>query len=232
MYNKLLQKLKMIQPMLPQAQPSSCPPLHQLYGDEWLHTTYFGGLARKKRLDGMTAPTGENAGSAGLYHSSSQIDLVVSSANPTLIFVVRDPEALKDMEVTMVEDWLANAYEGMSGRQFVTRMTAAGIGLAGYAAASSFVAGEIIATLAGGLVAVDSKVSSGGFSVPVYEAHPSAPGKYPIVLVIPEVFGMHEHIKDVVRRFAKAGYFAITFEPYAKDALGRCVEWFNKYLEG
>ena len=45
------------------------PPLHHLYGDEWLHTTYFGGLARKRRLDGMTAPPGENAESAGLYHS-------------------------------------------------------------------------------------------------------------------------------------------------------------------
>ncbi len=117
----------------------------------------------------------------------------------------------------MVDDWLANAYEGMSRRQFLARMTAAGIGLAGYAAASSSVAGEIITTLTSGLVAGDSKVSSGGFSVPVYEARPSAPGKYPIVLVIPEVFGMHEHIKDVARRFAKEGYFAITFEPYARE---------------
>ena len=117
----------------------------------------------------------------------------------------------------MVEDWLANAYEGMSRRQFIARMTAAGIGLAGYAAASNSVAGEIITTLTTGLAAADSKVSSGGFQVPVYEAHPSAPGKYPIVVVIPEVFGMHEHIKDVVRRFAKEGYFAITFEPYARE---------------
>ena len=117
----------------------------------------------------------------------------------------------------MAEDWLANAYEGMSRRQFLARMTAAGIGLAGYAAASGSVAGEIITTPTRGLIAVDSKVSSGAFLVPVYEAHPSAPGKYPVVLVIPEVFGMHEHIKDVVRRFAKEGYFAITFEPYARE---------------
>jgi carboxymethylenebutenolidase len=121
------------------------------------------------------------------------------------------------MEVNMVEDWLANAYEGMSRRQFIARMTAAGIGLAGYAAASNSVAGEIITTLTSGLVAADSKVSSGGFQVPIYEAHPSAPGKYPIIVVIPEVFGMHEHIKDVVRRFAKEGYFAVTFEPYARE---------------
>jgi carboxymethylenebutenolidase len=121
------------------------------------------------------------------------------------------------MEVMMVDDWLANAYQGMSRRQFLARMTAAGIGLAGYAAASSSVAGEVITTLTGGLTVVDSKVASGGFQVPIYEAYPSAPGRYPVVLVIPEVFGMHEHIKDVARRFAKEGYFAVTFEPYARQ---------------
>jgi carboxymethylenebutenolidase len=126
-------------------------------------------------------------------------------------------EVFRDLEVNMAEDWLANAYEGMSRRQFLARMTAAGIGLAGYAVASSSVAGEIITTLTSGLTTADSKVSSGGFPVPIYEAYPSAPGKCSIVLVIPEVFGMHEHIKDVVRRFAKEGYFAITFEPYARE---------------
>jgi len=37
------------------------------------------------------------------------------------------------------------------------------------------------------------------------------------VLVIPEIFGMHEHIKDVTRRFAKEGFLGITFEPYARE---------------
>ena len=53
--------------------------------------------------------------------------------------------------------------------------------------------------------------------MPIYEAQPAAPGKYPVVLVIPEVWGMHEHIKDVTRRFAKEGYLGITFEPYARE---------------
>ncbi len=117
----------------------------------------------------------------------------------------------------MAKDWLANAYEGMSRRQFLARMTAAGIGLAGYAAASGSVAGEIITTPARGLKVADFTVSSAGFQVPGYEAHPSAPGKHPVVLVVPEIFGMHEHIKDVVRRFAKEGFFALTFEPYARE---------------
>ena len=117
----------------------------------------------------------------------------------------------------MVEDWLANAYEGMSRRQFLARMTAAGAGLAGFAIAASPVAGEIITTSTEGLTVVDGKVASGGFQVPIYEARPAAPGRYPVALVIPEIFGMHEHIKDVTRRFAKEGFLGITFEPYARE---------------
>lgn len=117
----------------------------------------------------------------------------------------------------MVEDWLANAYEGMSRRQFLARMTAAGVGLAGFAIAANPVAGEIISTSTEGLVVKETTVPSGNFQVPVYEARPSAAGKYPVVLVIPEIFGMHEHIKDVTRRFAKEGFFGITFEPYARE---------------
>jgi carboxymethylenebutenolidase len=117
----------------------------------------------------------------------------------------------------MVEDWLVNAYEGMSRRQFLARMSAAGVGLVGFAAAASTVAGEIITTPAEGFVTADGKVPSGDFQVPIYEARPTGPGKFPVVIVIPEVFGMHEHIKDVTRRFAKEGFLAITFEPYARD---------------
>ncbi len=117
----------------------------------------------------------------------------------------------------MVEDWLANAYEGMSRRQFLARMTAAGVVLAGFASAASPVAGEVISTPSEGLSLTDDKVRSGDFQVPIYGAHPSGPGKYPVVLVIPEIFGMHEHIKDVTRRFAKAGFLSITFEPYARE---------------
>jgi carboxymethylenebutenolidase len=117
----------------------------------------------------------------------------------------------------MVEDWLANAYEGMSRRQFLARMTAAGIGLTGFAIAANPVGGEIITTLTDGLMVKEGKVPSGDFQVPIYEARPAAVGKYPVVLVIPEVFGMHKHIKDVTRRFAKEGFLGITFEPYARE---------------
>jgi carboxymethylenebutenolidase len=117
----------------------------------------------------------------------------------------------------MVKDWIANAYEGMSRRQFLAQMSAAGAVLAGFAAAAKPVAGEIITTSNDGLALADGKVVSKGFQVPIYEAYPAAAGKYPIVLVIPEVFGMHEHIKDVTRRFAKEGFLSLTFEPYARE---------------
>ncbi|MGO9014909.1 MAG: dienelactone hydrolase family protein [Dissulfurispiraceae bacterium] len=117
----------------------------------------------------------------------------------------------------MVEDWLSNAYEGMSRRQFLARMSAAGVGLAGFAVASSSVAGEVITTSTIGISVADGRVLSGGFPVPIYKAHPASAGKYPILLVIPEIFGMHEHIKDVTRRFAKEGFLSITFEPYARE---------------
>jgi carboxymethylenebutenolidase len=117
----------------------------------------------------------------------------------------------------MVEDWIANAYEGMSRRQFLAQMGAAGAVLAGFAIAAKPVAGEVLTTPSEGLTVVDSKVISKGFPVPIYEARPAAAGKYPIVLVIPEIFGMHEHIKDVTRRFAKEGFLSLTFEPYARE---------------
>jgi len=89
------------------------------------------------------------------------------------------------------KDWIANAYEGMSRRQFLARMSAAGVALSGFAIAAKAVAGEIITTPADGLAASDGQVASGGFQVPIYQARPAGPGKYPVVMVIPEIWGMH-----------------------------------------
>lgn len=117
----------------------------------------------------------------------------------------------------MVEDWLANAYGGLSRREFLARVGVAGVGLAGFAIAATPVAGQVIKTSTAGISVDTGRVASGDFKVPIYTARPSAPGKYPVVLVIPEIFGMHEHIKDVTRRFAGAGFFSVTFEPYARE---------------
>jgi carboxymethylenebutenolidase len=117
----------------------------------------------------------------------------------------------------MAEDWIAIAYDWMSRRQFLARMSAAGATLSGFAIAASTVAGEVITTPTDGLMVADGKVPSRDFHVPIYEARPAASGKYPVVLVIPEIFGMHEHIKDITRRFAREGFLSITFEPYARE---------------
>mgnify|MGYP003611041100 FL=1 len=117
----------------------------------------------------------------------------------------------------MIEDWLANAYGGISRRDFLAKMGAAGIGLAGFAIAATPVAGKVITTPASGITVSEGKVPSGDFQVPIYEACPAAAGKYPVVLIIPEIFGMHEHIRDVTRRYARAGFLGITFEPYARE---------------
>ena len=53
--------------------------------------------------------------------------------------------------------------------------------------------------------------------VPAYRALPDRNGKFPLVLVVQEIFGVHEHIKDVCRRLAKLGYFAIAVELYHRQ---------------
>jgi carboxymethylenebutenolidase len=115
------------------------------------------------------------------------------------------------------KDWIANAREGLSRRQVLAGAAATGVSLAGFAASATPVAGQVITTSTEGLIVVESKVPSGDFQVPIYEARPAATGRYPVVLVIPENVGMHEHIKDVTRRFAKEGFQGITFEPYARE---------------
>ncbi len=115
------------------------------------------------------------------------------------------------------KDGFANSREGFSRRQFMAGAAVTGVSLAGFAIAARPVAAQVITTSTEGLATTETTVAVGGFPVPVYEARPSAPGRYPVVLVIPEVFGMHEYIKDVTRRFAKEGFLGVTFEPYARE---------------
>jgi carboxymethylenebutenolidase len=116
-----------------------------------------------------------------------------------------------------LEDWLSNAEAGVSRRQFLAGVSATGVSLVGFAVAANPVAGQVVTTPTEGLTVTDTTVASAGFQLPIYEARPAAAGRYPVVLVIPEVWGMHEHIKDVTRRFAKEGFLAITFETYARE---------------
>src|SRR5690606_29112522 len=61
------------------------------------------------------------------------------------------------------------------------------------------------------------KVPTSDGAMPAYRAMPEGKGPFPTVLVVQEIFGVHEHIKDICRRFAKAGYFAVAPELYARQ---------------
>jgi carboxymethylenebutenolidase len=93
----------------------------------------------------------------------------------------------------------------------------------GFAAAVMPVGAQTISTDSTGLTAGPITIPAGGFSLPAYRAQPAAadPGKagrgLPVVLVISEVFGVHEHIADVARRFAKQGYLAIAPEMFVRQ---------------
>jgi len=75
----------------------------------------------------------------------------------------------------------------------------------------------MITTSTEGLTAGEVKVPAAGGDMPAYRAMPAQGGPFPVVLVVQEVFGVHEHIKDMCRRFAKIGYFAIAPELYARQ---------------
>lgn len=86
----------------------------------------------------------------------------------------------------------------------------AGVIAAGFAVTANPVLGQAIKTSMDGLEGGDVKIGT----MPAYFAVPAKGGPRAAVIVVPEVWGLHEHIKDVCRRLAKAGYFAMANEPY------------------
>ncbi len=93
-------------------------------------------------------------------------------------------------------------------------MRASGAAAAGYALAAGPVRAEAIRTDAAGLTTGEGKVAVPGGDMPVYFARPEKAANPPVVLVAPEVFSVHEYIRDVARRLAKAGAFAIAPDYY------------------
>ncbi len=87
----------------------------------------------------------------------------------------------------------------------------------GFAVAVSPAGAQTITTDTNGLTAGEVQIPVSGGQIPGYRAMPSRGGNFPIVLVVQEIFGVHEHIKDVCRRFAKAGYCAVAPELYARQ---------------
>ena len=74
-----------------------------------------------------------------------------------------------------------------------------------------------IVTDSTGLTAGEITIPTKEGKIPAYRAMPSEGGPFPAVLVVQEIFGVHEHIKDVCRRFARLGYLAVAPELYARQ---------------
>ncbi len=100
----------------------------------------------------------------------------------------------------------------VSRRDFVVTSLAAG-----FALAVQPVSAETITTDTKGLTAGEVKIPVTDGEVPAYRAMPESGGPFPVVLVVQEIFGVHEHIKDVCRRFGKLGYLAVAPELFARQ---------------
>src|SRR4029079_4116448 len=96
-------------------------------------------------------------------------------------------------------------------------MSASAAAAAGYTLAAGPVRAQAITTDTTGLKAGDATVKVAGGDMPVYFARPEKAKNPPVVLVSMEIFGLHEYIKDVTRRLAKAGAFAVAPNYYFRS---------------
>ncbi|WP_439608447.1 dienelactone hydrolase family protein [Hydrogenophaga sp.] len=108
---------------------------------------------------------------------------------------------------------------GQSTDSGATRRTAlkAALGVGYAAAAAPLMAQTAIKTPADGLTVGEVMIDVNGFKMPAYRAAPAGKTGLPVVLVLSEIFGVHEYIADTARRFAKAGYLAIAPELFVRQ---------------
>ena len=88
--------------------------------------------------------------------------------------------------------------------------------ISGFTLATTRVEAQAIHTDAAGLDAGETRIPTSEGELPAYYARPDGAGPFPTVLVIEEIFGVHEYIKDTCRRLAKVGYLAVAPELYAR----------------
>ncbi len=93
----------------------------------------------------------------------------------------------------------------------------AAIGVGYAAAALPIMAQTAVKTPSEGLLAGEVNIKVGAHSMPVYRAQPQGKTNLPVVLVLSEIFGVHEYIADTARRFAKAGYLALAPELFGRQ---------------
>lgn len=100
----------------------------------------------------------------------------------------------------------------------LSRRALARTGLAtGFAAAVLPVGADTITTDTAGLDAGEIRIKTKNGEIPGYMAMPKSGMNLPVVLVVQEIFGVHEHIKDICRRFGKKGYLAIAPDLYVRQ---------------
>jgi len=144
--------------------------------------------------------------------------------------MLRDPTTFADPQL---ESLLPSVRP--SRRGFIAAGSSLGFALA----AGPLQAQTVITTPATGLEVLDFTVSvTGGAVMPAYMAAPAKAGKYPVVIVVPEIFGMHAYQKDICRRLAKVGYVGVTFDPFFRSgdlskltAIGEVVAAANKLAD-
>jgi carboxymethylenebutenolidase len=115
-------------------------------------------------------------------------------------------------------DGTESGLEGLLPRTEWTRRGFVVTSLAtGFALSVQPVSAQTIHTDSVGLVAGEVKVPVADGAIPAYRAIPEKGGPFPTVLVIHEIWGVHEHIQDLCRRLAKLGYYAIAPELFARE---------------
>lgn len=125
-----------------------------------------------------------------------------------------------------VEAEINSPNPALSRRSFLVTALGAGFALA----VQPVMAQTAIATSSEGLTAGEIKVPAEGGEMPAYRAQPAKGGNFPVILVVQEVFGVHEYIKDICRRLAKLGYLAIAPELYARQGDPRQYDDIQKLL--
>lgn len=103
--------------------------------------------------------------------------------------------------------------DGVDRRDFVK--VALGTGFA--AAVMPVAAQNVIKTDSAGLSTGEIRLDVNGQAVPVYRAQPEGKSNLPVILVVSEIFGVHEHIADIARRFAKQGYLALAPDLFVRQ---------------
>lgn len=101
----------------------------------------------------------------------------------------------------------------LTRREIVVTTLAAGFALA----VQPVSAQTMITTDTTGLTAGEVKIPVSDGEIPAYRAMPASGQTFPVVLVVQEIFGVHEHIRDICRRLARLGYFAVAPELYARQ---------------